>query len=429
MSKLLFILTFAGWSSYGMAQCTNSWAWGSATAPSTVGSTATMSTCNYQDEYSSASNIVAGSVYTVDYSLGGCITVHSGSAGGPVVAYGNAPLTFTATVSGTYYFHYNTDCSCNTDTECGVSTITLVSAGGGGGGCLGGSNNTCSTADPFCTGTSYNYCNSTSVASAGTYDCLTTTPNPMWMYLNIATSGSIDIQINQYTTAGVGIDVDFALYGPYTDLTSGCNNIDGSTPTVDCSYSTAYTENASIPSASAGEWYILLITNYDGDAGYIQFAQTGGTGATDCNIVLPVDLVSFEVKGTSAGNLLIWKCASEVNNNAFFVQRSVNATDFESLAAVPGAGTSSALTAYSFLDADFIPNTINYYRLGQVDFNGNSSYSDIVHIDTRNDQGPRVIRRVDLMGQEIDPLTFRGMYIEFLSDGTVRKSCCEVVRN
>ncbi|MFN5459254.1 MAG: hypothetical protein ACK5AY_05045, partial [Bacteroidota bacterium] len=129
---LVFFLSFVFSRTY--SQCANANAYGTATAPATVG-TVTISTCNFQSEYSTVSGFVAGNVYSATYSLGGCITVHSGSANGPVVAFGTTPLTFTATVTGTYYISYNTNCnSCNTQSNCGTSTIALVSTSGGGGG-------------------------------------------------------------------------------------------------------------------------------------------------------------------------------------------------------------------------------------------------------------------------------------------------------
>ncbi|MBX7093075.1 MAG: PKD domain-containing protein [Flavobacteriales bacterium] len=189
--------------------------------------------------------------------------------------------------------------------------VTESATGGGTGPCLAGAVNTnCNSADPFCTGTAYNYCNTTGVASMGQYNCLYSTPNPMWMYLNIATSGPISININQYTTGGVGIDVDFALWGPFTSVANACANIAPSTtiPTtypsgnlVDCSYSASYTETADIPNAVAGQWYMLLITNYNGSAGYIQFSQSGGTGATNCNIVSPCSITTTQTNVTCNG--------------------------------------------------------------------------------------------------------------------------------
>src|SRR5690606_12068862 len=102
----------------------------------------------------------------------------------------------------------------------------------------------------------------------------------------IQTGGNIDILIEQFTTAGTPIDVDFALYGPYASLAAACP-ITGATPQVDCSYSPAATETANITGASAGQFYMLLITNFNGQAGYIEFSQTGGGGSTNCSIVVP----------------------------------------------------------------------------------------------------------------------------------------------
>lgn len=67
------------------AQCTNTSPYGTATAASD-NSTVQISTCNYQTEYSTVSNITAGQTYIATYDLGGYITVHSGTYDGPVVA-------------------------------------------------------------------------------------------------------------------------------------------------------------------------------------------------------------------------------------------------------------------------------------------------------------------------------------------------------
>ncbi len=135
-SNLVAIVTFFISSllmnaAYG--QCTNTSSYGSATAPTGSGNV-TISSCNYQTEYSTINSIVSGSTYTVTNSLGGCITVRRGSPTGPVVTFGPAPLTFTATTSGTYYLHYTLNCSCATATGCGTTTIACTSCGGGASG-------------------------------------------------------------------------------------------------------------------------------------------------------------------------------------------------------------------------------------------------------------------------------------------------------
>ena len=106
--------------------CTNTSAFGSATAPTTP-TPLTISTCTYQSEYNTISGVVAGRTYQSSYNLGGYITIRHSTSGGTVVAQGNSPLNWTATISGTYYIHYNTTSTCGTASNCGTSTITCTS--------------------------------------------------------------------------------------------------------------------------------------------------------------------------------------------------------------------------------------------------------------------------------------------------------------
>ncbi len=155
-------------------------------------------------------------------------------------------------------------------------------------------NSSCANADPFCTGVSYDYCNSTNVPSlggSGPYGCCLTTPNPAFYYLNVASNGTIIFNISQQTNAGTPIDVDFVLWGPFASQAAMCSGYSASN-IVDCSYSTAAVETATIPNAVAGQWYMVLITNFSNQAGVINFSQTntgqGGAGTTNCNILTAI---------------------------------------------------------------------------------------------------------------------------------------------
>ncbi|MFN3756704.1 MAG: hypothetical protein ACK4RM_07100 [Flavobacterium sp.] len=106
--------------------CVNTSAWGSTSAPTNSTAT-TISTCNYQTEYSTISSVVAGTSYTISNSCGGFITVRSGTYNGALVAQGNAPLTWTASSSGTHFIHYNTNSSCGTATTCCTTNISCAS--------------------------------------------------------------------------------------------------------------------------------------------------------------------------------------------------------------------------------------------------------------------------------------------------------------
>ncbi len=114
--------------------CTNTTAYGSVAAP-TNATPVTIATCNFQSEYSTVTGVVAGSIYTATSSCGGYVTVRRGTYNGTLVANGNAPLTFTAPVAGTYYLHWNTNAACGTASTCCVTTIACTSCSAPAGGC------------------------------------------------------------------------------------------------------------------------------------------------------------------------------------------------------------------------------------------------------------------------------------------------------
>lgn len=90
---------------------------------------------------------------------------------------------------------------------------------------------------------------------------------------------------------------------------------------------------------------------------------------------LPVTLISFKANITeSQQTVLKWATASEKDNDYFVVERSKNASDFELVGKVKGKGTIDLRNDYSFTDESPLKG-INYYRLKQVDFDGQYSYT------------------------------------------------------
>lgn len=145
----------------------------------------------------------------------------------------------------------------------------------------------CAGAQPFCTGTTYQFPAGTNTQSQSgpNYGCLLTQPNPAWYYLKISQNGPIDIHM----ASDANVDIDFICWGPFTSETDACTQISaGGGGQVDCSYSTAAEEDCNIPNAQVGEYYMLLITNYSNQPTNIIFSQTGGSGATDCSIINPI---------------------------------------------------------------------------------------------------------------------------------------------
>ncbi len=95
-----------------------------------------------------------------------------------------------------------------------------------------------------------------------------------------------------------------------------------------------------------------------------------------CAIILPVELLSFTAERNVNTALLNWETASEENNDYFNIERLNAIGEFENIGRVDGNGSTSMHSYYTFTDEAPLTG-VNYYRLKQVDFNGNFSYSEI----------------------------------------------------
>lgn len=101
--------------------------------------------------------------------------------------------------------------------------------------------------------------------------------------------------------------------------------------------------------------------------------------------VLPVKWGSVSVNKSADGNAVKWTTYNEINNESFEVERSLDGGEnFTVVGTLNGAGNSSQLNEYNFVDNHDFPSTsIVYYRVKQTDFDGKYDYSPIVAI--RND--------------------------------------------
>lgn len=151
--------------------------------------------------------------------------------------------------------------------------------------------------------------------------------------------------------------------GDFTDLTTSGTVLKKMTPIVSSSHTVRarveYDKVTSITGQVYGPW--RYFTN-----GINGMSQTP----------LPVELIQFDAVKLNDDVLLTWKTASEVNNDKFIIQRRTNNGNWIQLGDVPGHGTSTNQQDYSFTDENPVKGT-NYYRLKQVDFDGNFKYSVI----------------------------------------------------
>lgn len=98
--------------------------------------------------------------------------------------------------------------------------------------------------------------------------------------------------------------------------------------------------------------------------------------------IIPVELTSFSGMVTQDGIKLDWATATETNNRGFEIERATDGESFIKVGFVEGNGTSTERNDYSFVDRfNFRQNSVVYYRLKQVDYDGTFSYSDVINIE------------------------------------------------
>src|SRR5690554_5630831 len=108
------------------------------------------------------------------------------------------------------------------------------------------------------------------------------------------------------------------MWGPYSDLASGCSQVSNGDAPIQWSYSIASSENVGIgatggsnsicsggqttpPLPNSGEVYIVMIINWNGSSGTISLTQqnegTAGAGSTDCTILAPCQVGNVTING------------------------------------------------------------------------------------------------------------------------------------
>lgn len=110
-------------------------------------------------------------------------------------------------------------------------------------------------------------------------------------------------------------------------------------------------------------------------------------GSFNSNNPLPISLLSFDAVVCESLVCLAWQTASEINNDYFTVEKSINGISWEGFAELKGAGNSHRVLDYKTIDESPFMG-LSYYRLKQTDFNGEFEYSavKVVYFDHQNKQ-------------------------------------------
>ena len=138
---------------------------------------------------------------------------------------------------------------------------------------------------------------------------------------------------------------------------------------------------------------------------------------TGTPVALPIELLSFEVEIQNDIAKIDWVTSSEINNDYLEVQVSENGIDFLTFEIIPGAGNSINVIYYS---TNFSVGKGNYYRLKQTDFDGTTSFSNILYREPKISIAAEV-KRVNLFYNTVSE-AYRGFIIIVYNDGAYKKS-------
>lgn len=223
----------------------------------------------------------------------------------------------------------------------------------------------------------------TTTAVAGTWDLGGSPGASDDIVINHDWSGYDAAQIANYAgTLTVNAGGHYRMAGSFTNFTGTVDIQSGGTFEVTGAVTVAAGSSTNVD----GHWDVSgdLENNQTANWTGSGTLYVGGTFTDNGNVntvTLPVDLIQFSAEKVGDHILLKWETASEINNDFFVVERSLDGFLFESIENVDGAGNSLVSLNYSFIDDQVPPNKNIYYRLKQVDFEGSADYSPIIAVN------------------------------------------------
>ena len=184
---------------------------------------------------------------------------------------------------------------------------------------------TCPNANSLCNALGVPFANTHQAASAESginYGCLATQPNPTWFYLPVSGNGTINLKIEQNSSiafTGNGLDVDYIVFGPFTDSSACGPAFLNPATTVSCSFSANNIEYPVIPNAVIGQYYKIMVTNYSNLPGFVRISELSTTvGAINCSGLRLNAFLDSNINGTQDSgeqNFPLGQFTYEVNNN------------------------------------------------------------------------------------------------------------------
>jgi hypothetical protein len=227
-----------------------------------------------------------------------------------------------------------------------------------------------------------------------------TPQGPSFFYFQASKTANLEFTITPTSMPGAspfesGSDFDYAVWGPFTSLdaipcrTTPPNNAGMGTPSR-CNFAVAKGETglsaAGVNTSEgvggilwctpmpviSGSYYVIMVDDYSRSG--LGFNISSSTpDITNCSVILPVEWLNFDAEIFGENNRIFWNTASERNNSFFEIEASTDGEKFEVIGRIEGGKG-----RYSFIHEN--PQSMVYYRVGQIDTDGTSTYTRIASV-------------------------------------------------
>lgn len=192
-------------------------------------------------------------------------------------------------------------------------------------------------------------------------------------YKFFAIAPTATISVNP--SASFNVDIQAFSGSACPGLTQiGCSSLAG----------TNATETLVLTGLTINQLYYFRIYGFGNSAartGTYTFCGTAGVGSA----VLAVSLSNFTAVKQNNTAVLNWATATETNNAFFEIERSDNGNVYQTIGKIAGAGNSSIKKQYSFTDNTALTAAVTYYRLKQINSDGDYKYSSIAVVKRNAD--------------------------------------------
>lgn len=132
-------------------------------------------------------------------------------------------------------------------------------------------------------------------------------------------------------------------------------------------------------SSQVAYFKIMLSGNSD-----VAFVAYNANAINIINSLLPVTLTNFSGTIKNKQVQLNWETSSEINSDAFIIERSTDEISFTAIDNVKTANNTAIAADYTYTDKNAATGK-NYYRLKMIDKDGKSAYSKVIVVNMTAD--------------------------------------------